>query len=682
MLAMHARYLLSCIQSTARLTTIAAAAAASASAFRGSGSGQIHLVDVSSYNQAIDKFIKSGSLIPAIQLFEDMPDRDVISWNLIIAGHARHGLPERALDLFKEMVFQGIKESPSTFSSILGICSDAGFYREGKQIHCRVTVLGFGLNVFVGSALIGLYMQAGFPDLAMMLFDELLERNLVTWNLVLRGFCELGLSDELLEFFSRMKSDGINANCITFSYLIRGCSNGGFLDRGKQAHCHVIKLGWIPANLFIANGLVDLYSACGCLADAKKSFEFIPVEDVISWNSIVSIHADHGLLLEALKFFYGMQLWGKKPSVRAFNGFLNASSRSQNLVFGEQIHGSVLKLGLDRSSLHVQSALIDMYGKCSEIQSSVSVFDEMPEKNLECCNSLITSFLHCGIIDDAVEMFGLMMDECVRPDHVTFSATLKASSLSFSGGPTTCQLLQCCVIKSGFESDIAVSCSLIDAYSRCSDIERSRQIFEWIPKPNVICYTAIISGFARKGMGIEGLQMLKSMVQEGLEPDAVTFLSVLSGCDHSGLVEEGQSVFKSMKDIHGVHPDRRHYSCMVNLLGRAGLLEEAKEMLRVAPVEGNSVMWSSLLQSCIVHGNEKMGAEAVNALMELEPEDPATYLQVSNFYNAIGDSERSKEIREKMVMKKMRKEIGYSLIEVIDCPDLEMQVQQWIEPSS
>eukprot|EP00268_Persea_americana_P034935 TRINITY_DN34544_c0_g1_i10.p1 TRINITY_DN34544_c0_g1~~TRINITY_DN34544_c0_g1_i10.p1 ORF type:complete len:664 (-),score=104.90 TRINITY_DN34544_c0_g1_i10:334-2325(-) len=628
------------------------------------GLRQSPCMNIAAHNRSINEFIKSGSLGSAIWLFKEMPDRDVISWNLIINGHARHGFPKQALYLFQEMVSEGIRESASTFSSVLSICADAGFCREGIQVHSRAVFLGHDMNLFVGSAVINLYMQVGFPPLALRMFDELSERSIVTWNLILRGFCELGQSDELLEYFSKMKHDGVDANDITISYLVRGCSNGGFLDQGKQLHCRVIKLGWIPSNIFIANALMDLYSASGCLVDAKRCLESIPVQDVISWNSIVSVHADNGLLEEALEFFYQMQSCGMKYTVRPFLGFLNLSSGTQNLLFGEQIHGLVKKLGFDCGSTHVQSALIHMYGKCNKIQKSFLLFDEIPRRNVECFNAFITSLLHCGLPDDVIDMFGLMVNEALRPDHVTFSVMLKALSSSASASLTGCRLLHCCVIKLGYESNFVVSCSLIDAYSRSGRIEYSLQMFELISCPNVICYTAIIAGYARNGLGRRGLEMFESLIEKGLKPDAVTFLSVLTGCDHSGLVEEGRSVFESMKIVHGVNPDRRHHSCMVNLLGRAGLLEEAKQMLEVAPFKGDSVMWSSLLGSCRVHGNEKVGKIAAETLMNLEPEDPTSHLQVSMFYKEIGDSENLEEVRELIAVKKMRRAIGYSLVEV------------------
>ena len=238
--------------------------------------------------------------------------------------------------------------------------------------------------------------------------------------------------------------------------------------------------------------------------------------------------------------------------------------------------------------------------------------------------------------------------------------------MSSSGSLASCTLVHCCAIKSVFESEIAVSCSLIDAYSRSGHVRLSQQVFEKLPSPNVICFTSIINGYAQNGMGRECLEILNAMIQRGLKLDKVTFLSVLTGCNHSGLVEEGRMVFDSMKSFHGIDPDRRHYSCLVDLLGRAGLLDEAEEVLKKAAVKGDPVMWSSLLRSCRAQKYEIVGRRAVKILIELEPENHAAWFQASKFYSEIGDFETSVQIRELAMARKMRNEIGCSLIEVND----------------
>ncbi|KAM1722783.1 hypothetical protein ACFX11_021448 [Malus domestica] len=620
---------------------------------------------VYSINRKIDGLIKSGDLNTALKLFDEMPVYDVVTYNMLISGHGRHGFPEQAFHFYAEMVSQGIRESASTFSSVLGVCNDAGFCREGMQVHCRVVSLGFGLNLYVGGSLVDLYLHMGLDNVALKLFDELPYRNVAVWNLLLRGFCELGRLDELCGVFSTMEFDGVDPNGLTYCYLIRGCSNGRLLDEGKQLHCRVVKDGWVESNVFVANALVDLYSACGSLIDATEAFEAIQMEDVISWNSIIWVCAENGLLLDALKLFVEMQFWEKRPSIRSFIGFLNLASRTENIELGKQMHSYVLKSGFGHGgSVHVQSALIDMYGKCVDIESSVSIYESVGEKTLESCNSLMTSLLHCGVIEDVVEMFGLMVDKGIGLDEVTLSTTLKALSISALASSGSCKLVHCCAIKSGFGSDIAVSCSLIDAYARCGHVKLSRQVFEQLPSPNVICFTSIIHGYARNGMGSEGLDLLQEMISMGLKPDQVTILGVLSGCNHSGLVKEARFVFDSMKKLYDISPDRKHFSCMVDLLGRAGMLEEAEDLLQQAPVNGDCVMWSSLLRSCRIHKNETVGRRTVKTLLlELDVEDPEIWLQASNFYSEIGEFDTAMQIREIAIARKVKWEMGHSLIE-------------------
>ncbi|KHN23205.1 Pentatricopeptide repeat-containing protein, chloroplastic [Glycine soja] len=177
-------------------------------------------------------------------------------------------------------------------------------------------------------------------------------------------------------------------------------------------------------------------------------------------------------------------------------------------------------------------------------------------------------------------------------------------------------------------------------------------------------FTSMINAYARNGMGKEGIAMLQAMTERGIKPDDVTFLCALNGCNHTGLVEEGRIVFESMKSLHGVDPDRRHFSCTMDLFCRAGLLHEAEEFLLQSQGKGEYFMWSSLLRSCRVHKNEEVGTKAAQVLVELDPDDPAVWLQASNFYAEIGKFDASRQIREVSLARKMTREIGHSLIEI------------------
>ena len=236
--------------------------------------------------------------------------------------------------------------------------------------------------------------------------------------------------------------------------------------------------------------------------------------------------------------------------------------------------------------------------------------------------------------------------------------------MSSSGSLASCKLVHCCTIKSGFESDIAVSCSLINAYSRSGHVRLSQQVFKKLPSINVICFTSIINGYAQNGMGRECLEMLNAMIQRGLKPDEVTFLSVLTGCNHSGLVEEGRTVFDSMKSFHGIDPDRRHYSCLVDLLGRAGRLEEAYNLIRTIPFELNHAVWGALLGACVIHENVELGELAAKQLFKLEPENTGNYVLMAKIYAAAGRWKDAENTRRMIDGIGLRKTPAHSLIEV------------------
>ncbi|CAN6446294.1 unnamed protein product [Victoria cruziana] len=611
-------------------------------------------------NKRVSEHFKFGSVGAARKAFDGMPVRDVITWNAMISGYRRNGLVEAALEVYIRMNREGIKGNASTFSSVLAVCSDVGALQLGSQVHCLTVLLGFELSLFVGSALVHFYMHSLNVDNAIKMFGFLPERNLATWNTMLSGLSRNDRRDQLFEMLIEMRNTGMKPNKLSYCYIIHGCDHEGMLDQGRQVHCHMIKSGLAESDLFIANALVDMYSSCGCLLEAIKSFEVLESEDVISWNSIVSIHASHGYVLRALDLFRQMRHLRKSPTVRSLIELLCCSGNMQDVQLGEQIHGQAIRLGFN-DSVHIRSALIIMYGKCTDIRSCERLFDDVARRSLVCYNALISSYAKSSLEENAIETFKISLREKLRPDQFTVSAILKSCTSMVASEYS--EQFHCFVIKTGLLGDMAVSVSLIDSYSKSGNSEISRQIFHDISELTTTSVTAIISAYARNGLGREALELFEYMLLNGLVPDDVTLLAVLSACNHAGLVEEGLAIFESMTTCYEVTPDRRHYSCIINLLGRAGMLEEAVELMNASTVEGDAKLWSAILGACRIHRNLKVGERAAEALMELEPECPATYLQVCDLYNASGDLEIAAKIRSLEMRKWGRTDCGYSLIE-------------------
>ncbi|ERM99722.1 pentatricopeptide repeat-containing protein At3g13880-like [Amborella trichopoda] len=606
-------------------------------------------------NQSI---IDQGSLPKASFPCDHIRTRDTITWNQVISGLGRYGCSSEALQLYREMTHRGLNGSSSTFSSLLSICASNGALIEGMELHSKTVILGFESNSYVGSSLITLYAQCGRFEEARTLLELLEERSLASFNGVLKGYSEWGFGLELKELFFEMREGGIEANSVSFSYLIQGFGRAGLLCHGRELHCHMIKLGLATSNIFVMNSLVDMYCSCGVLSEALHLFKLIPAMDVLSWSSIVSVFAEHGDIVPSIKYLYEMLWWGKRPSLSTFPKLLNQCSSLKLFLKGKQIHGLLLKLGLNGSD-YVRSSLIDMYGNSRDIESSLNVFDEIHDRNLVSWNSVICALSECGFALEAIRAFKTMVLENIRPDEISLSKILKACASMASLNMN--EQFHTQVIKNGFESNLVVSTSLIDSYAKFGEIELAHLIFYQIQAPTTTSLTAFISACARNGFERESLKLFDLMLVKGLKPDSVTFLSLLSGCSHGGLIEEGKRIFETMEKNHGIIPDIRHYSCMVDLLGRGGLLNEAEELLKASPFGVNSTMVSSLLRSCRIHGNLKMGRRVAEALMELEPELAASYLQALNMFSETESFTDSLEIREMMKEKKFEREPGYSL---------------------
>ncbi|XP_066378064.1 pentatricopeptide repeat-containing protein At3g03580-like [Miscanthus floridulus] len=596
----------------------------------------------------------------SVRLFVVMAVWDVVSLNRMITGFIRDGISNRALVVYKWMVASGFRETPHTFSAILGACNSC----EGLQLHGRILALGLCSNPFVRSALVNLYMHVEMPCAALLLYNEMPLQSTVMSNVVLGGLCNLKLAEDLLWSLLDMRRHGLELNGLSYCYAMKVCyQDEEWLEQGRQLHGVVLKAGWVPSNIFLSNSLVDLYSATGDLVDAKNSLDAIPSKDVISWNSIVSVCASKGRIKEATDYLRQMLWHGKMPSVRSFVGLFASSGQTGDLRVGAQMHGIALKLGFSWSSAHVQTALIDMYGKCCSFDCSLAVFNEIPSLALECCNSTITSSIRSKVFHSSLEVLYCMTVEGVMPDNVTLSATLKAISLSASPSLISCQMLHSWVFKLGFETDMAVCSSLISAYARAGQVNSSHLIFESLRDPNVVCFTSMISTCARYGDGAKGVELFNEMVSRGLKPDDVTFLCAIAGCDQAGLIEEGRLVIELMRATRELGPDERHFACMVNLLGRDGFVEEAMRMMEHLPLRHYTKAWSSLIQSCKSHGENALGKRAAHMLIDVGRKDAATNLQVSKYFYEIGDGENASRIKA-MASGQQAKESGHSSVEI------------------
>lgn len=322
--------------------------------------------------------------------------------------------------------------------------------------------------------------------------------------------------------------------------------------------------------------------------------------------------------------------------------------------------------GFDQDS-YVQTALLVFYAKCGDLVVARKVFDRMPERKVVAWNAMISGYEQNGIGEEAIEVFHKMRDAGILPDSATMVSLLSACAQV--GALSLGQWVENYVMENGLELNVVLGTSLINMYARCGHVRKAREVFDILPEHNVIAWTAMIAAYGMHGRGSEAMQLFDRMRSEGPLPNDVTFVAVLSACAHSGLVCEGREAFECMSRDYQLVPRVEHHVCMVDMFGRAGLLDEAMRFVRERiQVEPGAAVWTAMLGACKMHKDFDLGVEVAERLLAIEPENPSHYVLLSNIYALSGRMDRVEKVRNVMIRQRLQKQTGYSLIEIDNVP--------------
>ena len=310
----------------------------------------------------------------------------------------------------------------------------------------------------------------------------------------------------------------------------------------------------------------------------------------------------------------------------------------------------------------LKNILIDGYFRLGMVREAREVFDRMRQRSVVSWNGMISRYVEIGLFKDAVDVFHRMQVEGVRPNYVTLVSVLPA--ISRIGALELGKWVHLYAERNGIVVDDVVGSALVDMYSKCGNIDKAVQVFEGLPKGSPITWNALIGGLAMHGRAREALDRFKAMEQARVAPSDVAFIGILNACSHAGLVDEGRNYFDRMVQMYGLKPRLEHYGCMVDMLGRAGFLEEAVEMVKKMPMKPDDVIYKALLSACKVHGNSELGAWVGTQLVELAPYDSGSYVMLSNLYASLGNWEAVANVRIKMKELDIRKDPGCSWITI------------------
>ncbi|CAM6002728.1 unnamed protein product, partial [Sphagnum balticum] len=615
--------------------------------------------DVFVGSSLIDMYAKCGSMEEASRVFNKLPSR-AVCWNAMIFGHVKCGEGHKALQLFQKMQHEGVQPDPATYVGVLNACANVVALEEGRRTHERIIQSRCESDVFVRNSLVDMYAKCGSMEEASRVFNKLPSWAAVCWNAMIFGHVKCGEGHKALQLFQKMQHEGVQPDPATYVGVLNACANVVALEEGRRTHERIIQ-SRCESDVFVRNSLVDMYAKCGSMEDACRVFNTMPSHDVVSWNALLGGFAMHGQGKEALVHFERMCEEGVQPNYVTFVGVLNACASVIALEEGRHVHQQIIQSGLE-SDVFVGSSLVDMYAKCGRIEDAWKVFHKMPSRDVVTWNAVVLGHVKCGHEQKALELFQQMQQEGVRPNSVTFVGVLNAcaSVIALEEGRHVHQQ----IIQSGLESDVFVGSSLVDMYAKCGSIEDACRVFNKMPSRDVVTWTAILGGCAMHGHGREALKHFEQMCDEGVQPDDITFVCVLSACSHAGLVDEGMCLYASMIRDYMIPAKLEHYTCMVDLLSRAGHLQEAENMIMAMPCKPQAAAWMALLGACRIHGNVGMAERVAKRILEMEPENAAVYVLLSNIYAAAGNRHLCENVEWQRKERGAKKQPGCTWIEV------------------
>ncbi|MQM08597.1 hypothetical protein Taro_041452 [Colocasia esculenta] len=605
-------------------------------------------------------------------------------------------LYREALALYAQRNASSLRPTAFTFPFLLKACARLQWAPQARQIHAHVVKTGYLSDVYTATALTDLYMKLGHIGDALAVFEGIPSRNVPAFNALISGFCQNGCFGESLGVFGRLRSEGFLPSSVTIASVLPACAS---VDQGSQFHGLAVKLGY-ELDEFVGTSLLTMYSNCGELSLARRLFESFLAKKVVTYNAMISGLSKNGLPSEAFELFREMiSCPGEKPNSSTLVSLLSLCADLSVLPFSKQIHCYHLKTKVGTDTM-VDTALVDVYSKCGTWECAYRVFTSMGQRDLITWNSMISGLLLHDHFDNALELFQQLQFEGLKPDSTTwnlmisgfsrkgnadeafrfFNKMLSSREVTNPSFKSITSLLQACslvsdlqhgkeihghAIRTGmlYQDDFFLT-ALVDMYMKCGFSLHARIIFNQTDRGSidVALWNAMISGYGRNGESEAALEIFRLMQHANMKPNSASFLSIISACSHAGKIQKGYELLKMMTKVYGLSPKAEHFSCMVDLLGRSGKLNEAWDLLKETPSPTTSVYYS-LLGAAMCYADPELGELMAERLLELDPRNPGPLVMLSNIYADKGRWSDVESLRGMFVQKQMKKYPGFSKIQ-------------------
>ncbi|MQM15231.1 hypothetical protein Taro_048173 [Colocasia esculenta] len=607
----------------------------------------------------INAFMKSGRAVDAFRLFEEMPERNVVIWTSMISGCTQNGNPEKGFLLFVEMVASGVLPNDFSFSATLQACANLTVLDHGHQVHSLIIRSGFEGDARIGICLINFYSSCGLIDEAVLVFDRMSEQDVVSFTSLITGFCKNNMFESAVGAFLDMARCGVEPNEHTIATVLTASTT---LLLGVQMHGYMVKVGF-EKSLHCSCALIELYSRHKAFTQAQLVFSKLEMKSVVTWSSMISCCIRNGQADNALRMFREMICSDVKPNEFTFATVISACGLCLELLgVGRQVHCFILKLGMLTDD-RIRNALITMYARNGEIDASEMLFDKFEDPDVVTWSAVISGYFQNGYYEKSANFLCEMHRKGYKPNEFGFSSAMSACAhlaLLDQG-----RQFHSLVLKLGCDPHACIGNALINMYAKCGCIEDARLAFDVMPIHDVMSWNSLFHGYAQFGQGMATLKVFDRVVKAGkVMPDESTFLAVLVACSHTGHVDKALEYLKSMEGNYGVMPTLSHYACIVDMMGRAGRLLEAVQIINEMPLEPDCLIWKTLLGSCRLHENLELGKLVARKVIELSPEDSASYVLLSSLYAMHGKWDDAKSVRQMMEERGVKKDAAWSWIEI------------------
>lgn len=597
----------------------------------------------------------------AHRLFDEIPKPSIILWNLLIRGYAWNGPLEKAVDLYYGMLDAGVKPTKFTFPFALKACSGLQDVEVGREIHYRARILGLQSDIYVCTALVDMYAKCGDLVEAQKVFHGMLHRDVVAWNAMIAGFSLHGLYDDIVNLLLQMQDAGISPNSSTIVAVLPTVAQANALSQGKAIHGYSLRRKFCN-DVVLGTGLLDMYAKCQCISYARRIFDVVSFRNEVCWSAMIGAYVICNYMREAWALFEKI-VWENEmnPTPVILGSILRASAKLNDLRRGRLVHCYAIKSGFELD-LMVGNTLLSMYAKCGTLDDAVRFFDTMILKDTVSYSAIISGCVQNGYAEECLLTFHQMQLSGIEPEMATMVSILPVCSHMAALQHGACA--HGYSIIHGFATDSSIRNALIDMYSKCGKLNAARKVFDMMHEKDIFSWNTMIVGYGIHGLGNEALSLFNHMLAAAIMPDDVTFIVLLSACSHSGLVTEGKHWFNAMSQDFNIIPRMEHYICMADLLGRAGLLDEAHIFIQRMPFEADVRVWGSLLAACRIHNNIELGEKVSKKIQGLGPEGTGNFVLLSNIYSSVGKWDDAARVRTMQKLQGFKKSPGCSWIEI------------------